>query len=713
VLAGGLYAWNLTSAGYANEYYAAAVLSMTQSLHNFFFFSLDPGGFITPDKPPFAYWVQAIAARIFGFSSLSILAPQAIAGVATVLVVHHLVRRVWGEVAGLIAALVVTLTPITVAVNRDNLPDPILVLLLVLGAWGLLNAIRTPRRRPLLVGALMVGLAFNTKMLQAYLVVPAGALVYLLAAPVSLRRRIAHLVAAGAVLAVVSAAWMVVVDAVPADSRPYIGGSTDNTVLNLVLGYNGLGRIFGNRGPGGGVPSSLGSVLDALGGGSGSGAVSGGQGPGGGPGGGFGGQAGWLRLFNSQVGTQISWLLLASAIGLAAGVAARLGRPRTDEARANLLFWGGWLGTHFVVFSLASGIFHPYYTTAMGPAIGALMGAGLVTMWRWYRQGGIRVLPLPLALVAGASWAYVLFTRTTWGQPWLSTTLVALTAVAAGGLLLSAAVRVTLTCVSAVATVALPATAFALGLAALLLGPGVWSVTTVQAATVQAVNPLAGPAGVGGGFGGRGAFQPPTGDGQPPQLGAAPQQDGAAPSGQDGASGAAPGESALQANGGTMPPGAGELGGPGRQVSPQLLAYLLANQGDAKFLVAVNGANSAAPIILATGKPVVAMGGFIGSDPAPTVAQLQQMVASGELRFVLAEGGAGPAGGNDAVAPVDTGNARRGAAEGAGGRFGPGDSSGRMAWVTANCAPVDAAAYGGQGGQQLYDCALATAGTQG
>ncbi|TMR20908.1 ArnT family glycosyltransferase, partial [Nonomuraea zeae] len=243
-----LYAWALS--GNANEYYAAAILSGTQSWKAFFFGAIDAGSYITVDKPPLALWVMGLSARIFGYGTWSMLLPQALAGVAAVGLVHSAVRRAFsrgpaGHVAALIAGVVMTLTPITVAINRDNNPDTVLVLLLVLAAWFCLESLRTGRLRPLLLAAFFVGLGFNAKMLQAYLVVPAFALAYLACARGTWPRRVGHLLAAGAVLVVSSAWWMVITDLWPKDSRPYIGGSTDNTVWDLVIGYNGLGRIFG------------------------------------------------------------------------------------------------------------------------------------------------------------------------------------------------------------------------------------------------------------------------------------------------------------------------------------------------------------------------------------------------------------------------------------------------------------------------------------
>jgi len=244
-LAALLYGWGLARNGYANEYYAAAVLSMSQSWHAFFYGALDSVGFITVDKPPFAFWVQALSVRLFGLSSWSILLPQALAALGTLLVVYTMTRRQFGAPAATLAGLVLALTPITVAVARVNLPDTILIALMTLGAWASFTAVRSGNLGPLLLGMVCIGLGFNTKMLQAFVVVPAFMGTYLIAAPGSLWRRLAHLTTAGIMLLGVSASWLTIVDSVPPASRPYVGGSSDNSVLDLALGYNGLGRVFG------------------------------------------------------------------------------------------------------------------------------------------------------------------------------------------------------------------------------------------------------------------------------------------------------------------------------------------------------------------------------------------------------------------------------------------------------------------------------------
>jgi 4-amino-4-deoxy-L-arabinose transferase-like glycosyltransferase len=672
-LAAFLYTWGLWRNGYANQYYAAAVLSMTQSWKAFFFATIDSVGFITIDKPPFAFWVQALSARIFGFSSWSLLLPQAVAGVATVFAISHLARRRFGAPAAALAGLVLALTPVTVALNRDNLPDTILVLLLVGGAWGTLSAVRTGHLRPLLVGAALVGLGFNTKMLQAYIGVPALALTYLVAAPVSVRRRIAHLLAAGAVLTAVSASWMVVVDAIPANMRPFIGGSDDNSVLNLVIGYNGFGRILGNLGrfdyrPDNGGPDP---------GYGGPGFEYGDPGFFGGPG--FGGQPGWGRLFNDQVGGQISWLFPLAAVSLLAGLIASGRRPRTDGARAWYLLWGGWLATHFLVFSFAKGIFHPYYTTTMAPAIAALCGPGLVAMWELYRRGWLTAWLLPVSLGLTGAWSFTLLSRSEW-LPWLRPVVLAATVIAIAGLLVGRLV------IAKHGRQIIARSAVALGLVSVLAGPTAWASTPLQRGE-NAVIPAAGPAdAVFSGFG-RGRFG--SGDGDPRGFGGGALA-AAGPGGAVSTGGEMTADLAQSGDApfGGPPPGApfqvplgGGGFGPGGRFGPVadqgLIAFLEKNRGSTTYLVAVESAMSAAPLILATRQPVMAMGGFSGRDPAPTVAQLQAMVASGDLRFVL------------------IGNMRG---------FGRGDGE-RSQWVQTNCMLVDPSAFGGQGGLQLYDCA--------
>ncbi|MBV8235158.1 MAG: glycosyltransferase family 39 protein, partial [Acidimicrobiia bacterium] len=402
-LAAALYTWGLSSVGWGNSYYAAAVKAGTVSWKAFFFGAIDPGSFITVDKPPAAFWVQALSARIFGFSSWSILLPEAAAGVASVLILHRLVRKWAGDLAAHLAALALAVTPVAVVMFRYNNPDALLTLLLLASAWALWSAIETGRTRGLVLCGVLLGLAFQTKMLQAFIVLPVFAGVYLWAGRPSLRSRVLQLAAGGAALLVSAGWWVAAVTLWPASSRPYIGGSTDNSILNLIFGYNGLSRVLGNGGPGG------------------AGGPGGGRGPGGGPGGGagFGGAPGWLRMFNGELGGQIAWLLPLAVVGLSAGLWLTRRARRTDRGRAGWLLWGGWALISVVVFSNAQGIFHPYYTVALAPAVAALAGAGGVALWHLGRRYPWAGWMLPATVLATAALAVALLARTPSYVPWL------------------------------------------------------------------------------------------------------------------------------------------------------------------------------------------------------------------------------------------------------------------------------------------------------
>lgn len=389
------YFWGLSSAGWANEFYAAATQAGTQSWKAFLFGSLDPGNAITVDKPPAALWVMVLSCRIFGFSTLAMLAPQALMGVGSVALLYTTVRRTNGYGAGLLAGAALAATPVAALMFRFNNPDALLVLLLLVAAYCTVRALDgSPSKWIMLAGA-AIGFAFLAKLLQALLVVPALALVVLIAVPGSFWVRIRALLA-GLAAMVVSAGWLIVlVDVWPAESRPYIGGSTDNTLLQLTLGYNGLGRVFG----GDGNPTS---------------------GPdGGGPGGpGFGGEPGILRMFDMSMGTEVSWLLPAALIGLIAGLWFTRRSPRTGRTRAALLLWGGWTIITAVVFSLMKGIMHPYYTVALAPGVAALVGISVAELWRGKAFGASRWLLAAMMVVTGI-WNFILLDRTADWLPWL------------------------------------------------------------------------------------------------------------------------------------------------------------------------------------------------------------------------------------------------------------------------------------------------------
>src|SRR3954454_8443421 len=358
-----VYVFNLSVSGYANTFYSMAAQAAGRDWAAWFWGSLDPSNFITLDKPPLATMLMGLSVRVFGLSSWSILLPEAVCGVATVAVLFVIVKRSAGPVAATIAALVAALTPAAVLIFRFNNPDALLTLLLVLAAWAFMRAIEDGRLRWLVLAGLFVVLAFKTKFVQAYLVLPGFALVYAFAAPGSVRRRLIGLAVAAVSVAVFSSWWVLAVQLTPADLRPYVGGSTDGTEFQLLFGYDGFARILGNSLDGGSAGAS-------------------GATGGGGPGVGFGGPPGLLRLFNTQLGGQIAWLLPFAALAAVAALVLSAGRPRTDVGRAQVLMWSLWLLVHALVFSLMTGIIHSYYVVVMAPAIAALVGIGTVELWR-------------------------------------------------------------------------------------------------------------------------------------------------------------------------------------------------------------------------------------------------------------------------------------------------------------------------------------------
>ncbi|MFF1293647.1 MULTISPECIES: ArnT family glycosyltransferase [unclassified Streptomyces] len=593
VLATALYAWNLSSVT-GNTFYNAAVYSGTKSWKAFFFGALDSGSFITVDKPPFALWVMGLSARVLGYGTWQLALPMVALGTGSVALLYRMVKRDFGAVAATIAALALTLTPITVAINRDTNPDPVLVFLMLLGAAALMRAVRTGRLMPLVWSGVAIGFAFNTKMMQAYVVLPAFFLVYLWAANATLVRRVRNLAVGTVALVAGSAWWMVIVDLIPASSRPYIGGSTDNTVWDLVIGYNGFGRIFG-------ASSSVGSQ---------------------GNGASFGGEAGLYRLFNSIMGGQISWLIPFALIALVGGLVLRGRAPRTDAKRAALLLWGGWFVLHYLTFALAEGTFHPYYVTAMAPGVAALAGIGAVVLYRAFVEGSAAKWGwvLPAAVAVSSVWAVVLLQRVS-GSGTLYTVAEVVAGVAGAvaviGLLLGRFTgRQRLTGLAALAAVV-----------ALLAGPAAYSVSAAASST-NGTNPTAGPS-TGGGMGGGGGQRPSGGPGQSGtgQSSSDGQSAGQPPSGTE--SGGTESDGASRTGG-----SAGGVGG-GTQVSSAMITYLKKNQDGATWLVAVATDQTASSIILESGEPVISMGGWSGSDDAMTLAKLKSLVKAGKLHYIV------------------------------------------------------------------------------
>ncbi|MFD9318123.1 glycosyltransferase family 39 protein [Streptomyces sp. NPDC060053] len=662
ILAGVLYSWNLSGSS-LNSFYSSAVYSGTQSWKAWFFGSLDAGNFITVDKPPFALMIMGLSCRIFGFGTWQMMAPEVAAALGTIWILHSSVKRVFGHTAATVAALVLALTPITVAINRDNNPDTVLVLLMVSGAALALRATRDDRLLPLLGSAACFGLAFNTKMLQGYIALPAVFAVYLYASRLGWRKKAVNLALAAVALAVASFWWATAVSLVPADDRPYIGGSTDGSAWDLIMGYNGLGRVLGGEGNGGG----------------------------GGGGGSFAGTAGIGRMFNDVLGGQISWLIPFAGIALVAGLVLRGRAPRTDPTRAALVLWGGWLVLHYLTFAMAEGTMHPYYTTALAPGIAALCGGGGVMLWRAFRGGDARwswVLPVGLAVTAG--WAIVLLRRATGWNTWLWPVVGVVMVLAIVGLFV-------LRSASSGTRVRLLGASVAAAIVAALAGPTAYAASPAfgsSSAMMGGTNPTAGPStgggmggpgggggrgGSGGGPGGQapggtqqggqangefpggggGQMTPGGGNGELPQGGGAPS---GAPSGgqQGGANGEFPGGAQGGGGSGTAP-GGGTGGGPGGGTGgggmgggaaggadSELISYLEKHQDGATWLIAVSNSQSAGQMILSSGKPVISMWGFTGSDQAMTLAKLKELVKKGELHYIQLSGGGGM-GGNSSL----------------------------------------------------------------
>lgn len=620
--------WNDTT---ANSYYTAAVTSMLQSFHNFFYGTLDPGGFVTVDKPPVAFWVQTAFAYIFGVHGWSVILPQALAAVGSVLLVYFLVKPTFGKTAARLASLVMACSPVAVAVSRTNNIDGLLVFALLLATWMLLKGIRNQKLSWLLCAFAMIGVAFNIKMLQAYMVLPAFYLICILAFKCGWKKKLVTLAAATVILLGISLSWAIVVDTTPQENRPYIGGSKTNSVLELVLGYNGIQRLEGMRagGPGAGAdrnpqqiqqdgyrsdlrqmpqnannnsndnsnrlfmqpggndltgrqpappgenympegfrPDGNNSPGSMPGGGGGS------QGRGGG--GMFGtGQAGPLRLFQSELSGQNSWLLpfaVFACIGLLAGVRRR--KPLTAKQN-EALFWLAWLLPVMAFFSVA-GFFHQYYLIMLAPPIAVLAGTGWVELWKQYSdRNGWKKWLLPAGFLATLAFElYVLrpYLRQI-GTGWSI-------GIGAAGIvflliLLLARKKQKLAFIAAIA-----------GMLVLLVAPLFWSATPILY--------------------GDNSMLPQAGPGQQ-RLG---QRQVAGDGGNSG-------------------------------INTKLVDYLTKNNTGETCLFATTDVSTAEAYIIQTGKAVIPMGGFSGSDPVFTVEKLKQAVADKKVKYFLISSGSG------------------------------------------------------------------------
>jgi 4-amino-4-deoxy-L-arabinose transferase-like glycosyltransferase len=625
-----LYLWDLGRNGWANDFYAAAVQAGTKSWKAFFFGSFDQSSFITVDKTPGSLWVMELSGRIFGFSQWSMLAPQALEGVGSVLLLYAAVKRWFGPAAGLIAGLVLALTPAAALMFRFNNPDALLVLLMTAAAYTLVRAVENGRTRWLVFTGLLIGFAFLAKMLQAFLVVPGFAAAYLWAGPPRLGKRIWQTVLMGAGIVAGAGWWILAAQLTPAADRPYFGGSTTNNILQLAIGYNGLGRLTGDE---------TGSV----------GPAGNGQG---GQGASFGGATGIFRLFHAEFGGQISWLLPAALISLAAMAWVSRRAARTDRTRAAALLWGGWVLVTGLVFSYMNGIIHPYYMVALAPGIAALAGIGAMALWPprprpWPGSGALAGrITAAAGVLASAVWAYILLDRTPDWLPWLRW-VVLVAGVAAAGLVLAgpALARVAALPGSRRARLALAAAPLGLALVAGLAGPAAYALDTVGTAHTGAI-PSAGPAsaGFGGGPGGGRSSRGMAGTGAPGGTGAA------SGTGTPGGSGASSGNAARGGTGtGGMPrggadgfgagngQGGGGLGG-NTTVSSALTKLLEQDASRYTWIAATEGSMGAAPLELATGDAVMAIGGFNGTDPWPTLAVFKELVARHEIHYYVGQG---------------------------------------------------------------------------
>ena len=691
---------NLTASGYANEFYSAAAQAGATDWWAFLWGSLDAGNAITVDKPPAAIWLMALSVRVFGLSSFAILLPEALCGIASVWILYATIRRQWGNWAGVIAGLTLASTPVAALMFRFNNPDALLVLLMTAATAAVMRSLEYPdtrsgnRSRTLwmaLAGA-CIGFGFLTKQMQVFLVVPGFALVFLVASPTRLWRRIADgLVAVLAV--VVSAGWWVALTViVPSGSRPYIGGSQTDSFLELTFSYNGLGRITGNEN---------GAVVPG-GGGSGAGGS-------GGSGGGMWGRTGLTRLFDGEYGGQITWLAPLAFAGIAIGLIVAHRARRTDLRRASALIWGAWLVVTWLTFSFMAGIFHQYYTVALAPAVAALTAIAIIGLWSKRQTFWARAVAALLVFV-NTFWAVELLGRSTW-LSWLKVAVL-FAGFIAGLLLLAAALAAVpmrefrfLRTADANRVIGMIGVAgIALAAAALYAGPVAWTAYTVSTGHTGSIvtagpnvtnstgmggGPGGGPGGAPGGFGGPGGQNGGFGgmgmpgqdglssdglssdgssaDGQsaPPSMPG--QNDGSvdSPSGTEGRSnnqsrGDDDSSSSSQPNGsgsGGFGGGRGGMGGGllgGGTASSEIVAMLQKDAGEYRWAAATTGSQNAASYQLASEQAVMAIGGFNGSDPAPTLEQFKSYVKQGLIHYYISGGGMGGSqmGGSDTASEI-------------------------------------------------------------
>ncbi len=670
---------------YANAYYTAAVKSMLQSFHNFFYASFDPGGYVTIDKPPVVFWIQTISAKIFGFHGWSVILPQALAGIGSVLLLYVLVKRTFGVWAGRFAALAMALTPIVPAVSRTNNIDSMLVFTLLVATWMLFRAVRTAKFGWVLAAFAMIGVAFNMKMLQAYMVLPSFYVFYVVATKITWKKKIVFLTTATALMLAVSVSWAVVVDSTSADKRPYMGSSQTNSVLELAFGYNGINRLTGNtsvtgsshKQPAQAQQQTASSETEQTSNSNAESSQSSNQSKssssqkmqapdGGNQNGMFNtGNPGPFRLFQKGLSDQISWLLpfvIFSIVGLFAGV--KFKGPYTAKQKESL-FWLAWLLPVAVFFSIA-GFFHQYYLIMLAPPIAAFAGAGAVALWSMYKQhNGWKSWLLPSGILTTAALQVYIM------SPYVSSIGVApIAGVGALGVILALVLAIRKERKNSVTNY--------LGVAAmvvLLAMPAYWAMTPIIYGG-NSMLPAAGPdssSGMGGppstatnskqsGFNGmqppgssgsnsssNNQMQPPSGSsngGQMQMPGGSSNNGQMQPPSGSSNSGQMPGGSSKNNGQMQMPSSSSsklssskrKSGGMNAEVNTKLLNYLTKNNTGEKYLFATTDSTSAAPYIIKTGKPVMAMGGFSGSDPILTVSKLKSMIKKGEVKYFYLSG---------------------------------------------------------------------------
>lgn len=594
--------FNISIEGYANEYYSAGVKSMLMNFKNFFFVSFDPGGFVSIDKPPLGFWIQTISAYIFGFHGWSVILPQAIAGVISVWLVYYLVKKSFNVAAGLISALVLAVTPVFVATSRNNTIDNLLILFLLLACVSIMKAAEEGSLKYLIICMVLIGLGFNIKMLQAYMIIPAVYLVYLFSNKLKVKKRIAHLLIGTVILVTVSLSWAIVVDMVPSTERPYVGSSTNNSVMELIIDHNGLKRLgLDSLLKNNSSSSSVNNKKQIMNNGKQQGKTT--------PNNSFKGNgsfranakdapvskqgsfapkqsgvihrqggfthnqsesAGIFRLFGSSMSDQISWFLPLALLGfIAAAIKEKMKFKFDNNRKLSLLLWISWLMPVSAYFSFTKGLFHNYYLSMLAPPIAALVGIGISALWNQYNEQGIKKWFLPIALaINGIVQILILSYDKIWGR-----SLIPIVAMLCFG---SSIVLLSIQLIRKPVKKSIKKVFAVMCMVSLLISPTLWSFTPMLYGE-QGGMPSAGPNLSNKRSGNEETFS-----------------------------------------------------------EEKLITFLENNKKDEKYLVAVPSAQMmGSSLILKTGEPVMALGGFGGRDNILTISELKKLVDEGVVRYFL------------------------------------------------------------------------------